>query len=67
MHRDLLTGSATGIPPSLLLGSLWSQTLPAQSSTSAPGIGGWSLGSKYQTAKIPLLQGKAREYDVGCA
>lgn len=64
MHRDVLAGSATGILPSLLLGSLWSQELPTQS---APGMGGWSLGSKPQTAKILLVQGKARGYDAGCA
>lgn len=48
------------IAPSLLLGPLWSQALPTQTSTSAPEMAGWILGSKSQTAKIPLVQGDAK-------
>lgn len=58
-HGDLLPGSATGSLPSPPLGALWPQALPAQPAPSAPGMGGRRLGSKPQTAKITLGQGKA--------
>lgn len=59
IHGDLLPGSTTGTLPTPLLGFLGPQALQAQPALSAPGTGGWKLGSKPQTAKRTLSQEKA--------